>query len=124
MRVPKGIQLRRTSGYRKPSGAIVVSRPSRWGNPYRVGENGVPDAAIAVALFEEWLLHSTSPIFACRFSRSFRFLQLKVYTIVTRENNCPQEVGTAYCRRGSHAGREKSGVFLSVHNLTEMHPYP
>ena len=34
---PKRIQLRRTKGWRKPEGAVVVSRPSRSGNPYRVG---------------------------------------------------------------------------------------
>jgi hypothetical protein len=34
--MPKRIQLRRTKGWRKPEGAVVVSRPSRWGNPYRV----------------------------------------------------------------------------------------
>lgn len=33
---PRRIQLRRTKGYRKPEGAVVVSRPSRWGNPCRV----------------------------------------------------------------------------------------
>lgn len=33
-REPKRIQLRRTKGYRKPEGAIVVSRPSKWGNPF------------------------------------------------------------------------------------------
>jgi uncharacterized protein DUF4326 len=32
------IQLRRTKGWRKPEGAVVVARPSRWGNPWRVGE--------------------------------------------------------------------------------------
>lgn len=35
---PKRIQLRRTKGWRKPEGAIVVSRPSRYGNPYVVGD--------------------------------------------------------------------------------------
>jgi hypothetical protein len=35
---PKRIQLRRTKGWRKPAGAIVVARPSRWGNPYKVGD--------------------------------------------------------------------------------------
>lgn len=30
------IQLRRTKGWRKPENTVVVSRPSRWGNPYRV----------------------------------------------------------------------------------------
>jgi hypothetical protein len=36
--MPERIRLRRTKGWRKPEGAIVVSRPSRWGNPYRVGD--------------------------------------------------------------------------------------
>jgi hypothetical protein len=31
--MPKRIQLRRTKGWRKPADAVVVSRPSRWGNP-------------------------------------------------------------------------------------------
>jgi Domain of unknown function (DUF4326) len=31
---PKRIQLSRRKGWRKPVGAIVVSRPSKWGNPY------------------------------------------------------------------------------------------
>lgn len=34
MSAPKRIQLRRTKGWRKPEGAIVVARPSSWGNPY------------------------------------------------------------------------------------------
>jgi hypothetical protein len=33
---PKRIQLRRTKGYRKPEGAVVVSRPSIFGNPFRI----------------------------------------------------------------------------------------
>jgi hypothetical protein len=36
MAEPKRIQLRRTKGWRKPEGAIVVARPSKWGNPYRI----------------------------------------------------------------------------------------
>lgn len=36
------IQLRRTKGWRKPDGVVVVSRPTRWGNPWRVvHRNGV-----------------------------------------------------------------------------------
>lgn len=35
---PKRIQLSRRKGYRKPEGAIVVARPTRWGNLYRVGK--------------------------------------------------------------------------------------
>lgn len=50
---PTRIQLRRTKGWRKPDGAVVVSRPSRWGNPFPIG----PDrsAADAVALYRTWV---------------------------------------------------------------------
>jgi hypothetical protein len=51
--VPTRIQLRRTKGWRKPAGVVVVSRPSRWGNPFRIGVDD--DAARCVVLFREAL---------------------------------------------------------------------
>ncbi|MDH2424796.1 DUF4326 domain-containing protein [Sphaerisporangium sp. TRM90804] len=74
--MPERIQLRRTAGWRKPPGAVVVSRPSRFGNPFTVGGscddplyrnaviNGSPlarqgvveDRAHAVALYAFWLM--------------------------------------------------------------------
>jgi len=36
--VPKRIQRRRTKGWRLPAGAVVVSRPSLWGNPWSARE--------------------------------------------------------------------------------------
>lgn len=65
--MPERIQLRRTKGWRKPEGAIVVSRPSKWGNPFVVGQlihRGLPfsgtdmvvvDRAHAVRLYRQWL---------------------------------------------------------------------
>ena len=38
MKTPKRIQLKRTAGWRKPEGVVVVARPSVWGNPFRVGD--------------------------------------------------------------------------------------
>ncbi|HYT25922.1 MAG TPA: DUF4326 domain-containing protein [Actinomycetota bacterium] len=38
---PRRVQLRRTNGWRKPPDAVVISRPSKWGNPYRVSEHGL-----------------------------------------------------------------------------------
>lgn len=32
------IQRKRTKGWRLPAGAVVVSRPSRWGNPWALGD--------------------------------------------------------------------------------------
>jgi len=34
--MPERIQLSRKKGWRKPEGAVVVARPSKWGNPFRV----------------------------------------------------------------------------------------
>lgn len=43
---PKRIQRRRTRGWRMPSGAVYVGRPSAWGNPFEVvpasGRRGGP----------------------------------------------------------------------------------
>ncbi len=36
--MPKRIQRKRTKGWRKPEGTIIVDRTSRWGNPYKTGD--------------------------------------------------------------------------------------
>jgi len=48
---PMRIQRKRTKGWRLPSGAVYVGRPSRWGNPFVVvspenGGNISRDAAV------------------------------------------------------------------------------
>jgi len=35
---PVRIQRRRTKGWRMPEGAVYVGRPTKWANPYRVGD--------------------------------------------------------------------------------------
>ncbi|HMJ77602.1 MAG TPA: DUF4326 domain-containing protein [Iamia sp.] len=52
--MPERIQLRRSKGWRKPPGAVVVSRPSRWGNPFPVDGDEVPDRETSVALYRAW----------------------------------------------------------------------
>jgi Domain of unknown function (DUF4326) len=49
---PQRIQLRRTKGWRKPENAIVVSRPSKWGNPFNISEHGRDQA---IRLYRGWL---------------------------------------------------------------------
>lgn len=36
--MPERIQRKRVKGWRMPEGAVSVTRPGRWGNPYRIGE--------------------------------------------------------------------------------------
>lgn len=40
-RTPLRIQRKRTKGWRMPDGAVSVTRPGRFGNPFRAGINGV-----------------------------------------------------------------------------------
>jgi hypothetical protein len=53
--MPERIQLKRTKGWRMPPNTVVVARPSKWGNPYIVGESGVATADECVALYREWM---------------------------------------------------------------------
>ena len=49
--MPVRVRLERKKGWRKPAGAVVVARPSRRGNPFRIGTDG--DRAQCMALFRE-----------------------------------------------------------------------
>jgi uncharacterized protein DUF4326 len=59
---PKRIRLSRRPGWRKPPGA-VVSRPTRWGNPYPVSEYGRDQA---IALFRRYLADNPDLVAAAR----------------------------------------------------------
>jgi hypothetical protein len=65
----KRIQRKRTPDWRKPRGAVYVGRGSRWGNPYRIGEedpmflNQLMDAEAAVRMYE-WYLAATPELVA------------------------------------------------------------
>jgi Domain of unknown function (DUF4326) len=60
---PRRIQLRRTPGWRKPPGAVVVARPTRWGNPYPVATHGREQA---LALFRRHLADHPELVAAAR----------------------------------------------------------
>ena len=53
---PARIQLRRSKGWRKPEGVIVVARPSGWGNPHRIAEPTPEAHQAAVERFHADLL--------------------------------------------------------------------
>lgn len=60
---PKRIQLIRRKGWRKPENAVVVSRPTRWGNPWKVGDLSqkgfvIKTRGMAAQEFKKWL-HNT-----------------------------------------------------------------
>ena len=61
--MPSRIQLSRAKGWRKPPGAVVVARPTRWGNPFPVAEHG---RAEAVQLYREWINGQSELITAVR----------------------------------------------------------
>jgi len=71
--MPKRIQRKRVKGWRMPENTVYVGRPSKWGNPYHIGENYTDkvcedgevveilswdsiDAKTAVAFYEEAIM--------------------------------------------------------------------
>lgn len=52
---PKRIQLSRKRGWKLPPNTVVVSRPSKWGNPWRVGVGSIVHRDGAVLEFERGL---------------------------------------------------------------------
>lgn len=48
--MPKRIQRKRTQGWRMPEGAVCVTRPGKWGNPFTVLPNARPGAIVGGAL--------------------------------------------------------------------------
>jgi hypothetical protein len=46
MERPARIQRKRTKGWKMPPNTVSVTRPGRWGNPFRVGDDmpGLPGA--------------------------------------------------------------------------------
>lgn len=71
---PLRVQLRRTKGWRKPEGAVVVARPSKWGNPFvsvvdqpglveatltpHMSRGRLSDPGAAAALYSWWLRYT------------------------------------------------------------------
>lgn len=49
MNAPYRFQLKRASGWSKPPGGIACGRPSRWSNPYIVGQP-LPDRAFVAGV--------------------------------------------------------------------------
>ena len=48
--------LSRKKGFKIPDNTIVVSRPTRWGNPFKAGVNAL-SAQDAVRKYRDWLFN-------------------------------------------------------------------
>lgn len=47
--MPERIQLSRERGWRKPEGAVVVARPSKWGNPFSMAAYRAMESDLAMS---------------------------------------------------------------------------
>ena len=62
---PVRVQLRRSRGWRKPAGAIMVARPTRWGNPFKVAGpagGGLATGAARAAAVDRYRLWLTEGV--------------------------------------------------------------
>lgn len=51
---PKRIQRKRTKGWKMPPNTVYVGRPTKWGNPYVMYNEG--QRACAIASHRDWIL--------------------------------------------------------------------
>jgi hypothetical protein len=51
--MPSRLQQKRVKGWRKPANSIVISRPSKWGNPFKI--DAEHDRPAVVSQFREWV---------------------------------------------------------------------
>ncbi|MFF1341092.1 DUF4326 domain-containing protein [Streptomyces sp. NPDC058290] len=62
--MPNRIQRKRTRGWRKPENAVIVSRPSRYGNPFTIQDAIEAEFSnprrVVVVNFAEWLRVGTA----------------------------------------------------------------
>lgn len=66
-RKPRRVQLSRKKGFRLPDNTVVVSRPSKWGNPFKSADLGSKERAVYE--FRLWVhRHISSPIGMCPYS--------------------------------------------------------
>lgn len=54
MEQPRRIQRKRSKGFKMPPNTVYVGRPSKWGNPFKVGGN-IHTAAFCLESFEYWI---------------------------------------------------------------------
>jgi hypothetical protein len=59
--MPSRIQRQRSRGWRQPINAIYVGRPTKWGNPYKVGVSN-HTAEEAVAFYRRDLIAGSLPV--------------------------------------------------------------
>lgn len=61
----KGFNLQEHSRAINGLDAVNVARPGKWGNPWRVGESGIPDATEAVRRFRASVIGFDTPNSFC-----------------------------------------------------------
>lgn len=80
---PRRVQLSRKRGWRKQANTVVVARPSKWGNPFRVARYTLAEYASGAAMadamagvcitreaavnrYRDWLRSTPEGRFTCR----------------------------------------------------------
>ena len=85
--MPVRIQMRRTKGWRKPDGVIYCGRPSKWGNPFRVGKNCVT-AQRAIDLFTVKIRLPGAPLFYGLFNEHFDRIRADIEELRGHDLGC------------------------------------
>lgn len=131
MHTTVGIQARRTAGWRLPPGAVLVSRTSRWGNPFTVASilaAGDADThgearAVAVRRHEAWLDGEGPDTYriSTRLQVSRARVNDQIGQLAGRVLACPCPVDELPCHRDTLARRAaERGVYAERAQLIAL----
>jgi hypothetical protein len=68
--MPSVYNCRKGATPEPPAGAVYVGRPTMWGNPFSIGEDGTRQEV--VAKYRDWLLNGAGQTIAHRARRELR----------------------------------------------------
>jgi hypothetical protein len=102
--MPVRVQLKRTKGWRKPEGTVVVARPTRWGNPFRLGIDG--DRARCADLYRQALDTGELPFSAADVRRQLAGVDLACWCPL--DEPCHADVLLEVANGGAPGGRSGS----------------
>ena len=115
MGVPRLIQRKRTAGWRLPEGAVCVTRPGKWGNPFQVREPVSRDSELwpyIVGVLPEGVTRGLSAVRLLRvedvLEAHFRWFVEQPHLMLTVEQELGGKDLACWCK----PGRPCHGEFL------------
>lgn len=92
---PVRVQRKRTKGYRMPENTVSVTRPGKWGNPFKTSHVFGPDAQfVVVSMFQAMMLNLNAYNVDDETRAKFRYMRDRIRDLEGKNLACFCKPGT------------------------------